>query len=144
MEAYKVLWIQKGVVIFALFIYVVCGLSFSANIPLYSAAEIAEQKYIEELSGEITDDTFIKIDSIMARLDKVVSDYEKAQIDYENGTITKSQLNLFARDEATASSDKEGLDRVRARAEALRINGADKGFTPWVLCAAAHKTQYEK
>lgn len=142
MEAYKVVWIQKGVVIFALFIYVVCGLSFSANIPLYSAAEIAEQKYIEELSGEITDDTFFKIDSIMARLDKAVSDYEKAQIDYENGTITKSQLNLFARDEATASSDKEGLDRVRTRAEALRISSADKGFTPWLFDETPFESVY--
>ena len=40
----------------------------------------------------------------MERLDKAISDYEQAKIDYENGKITKSQLNLFARDEAAARS----------------------------------------
>lgn len=142
METYKVLWIQKGVIIFALFIYVVSGLSFSANIPLYSAAEIAEQKYIGELSGEITDDTFFEIDSIMARLNKAISDYEKAKIDYENGTITKSQFNLFVYDEAVASSSKEGLDRVRARAEALKMSGVDKGFTPWLFDETPFESVY--
>jgi len=142
MEAYKVLWVQKGVVIFALFIYVICGLSFSANIPLYSAAEIAEQKYIGELSGEITDDTFLKIDSIITQLDKAISDYEKAKIDYENGTITKSQLNLFARDEAAARSNKEGLERVRARAEELRTIGIEKGFTPWLIDETPFESVY--
>ncbi len=142
MEAYKVLWVQKGVVIFALFIYVICGLSFSANIPLYSAAEIAEQKYIGELSGEITDDTFLKIDSIITQLDKAISDYEKAKIDYENGTIMKSQLNLFARDEAAARSNKEGLERVRARAEELRTIGIEKGFTPWLIDETPFESVY--
>lgn len=132
-EAYKTLWIQKGVVIFALFVYVVFKLPFSANIPLYSAAESAEQKYIGELSGEITDETFSKIDSIMEQLDKSISDYEKAKIDFENGIITKSQLNLFARDEAAASSSKEGLDRVRDRANELKTSGTDKGFIPWLI-----------
>lgn len=78
----------------------------------------------------------------MARLDKAISDYEKAQIDYENGTITKSQLNLFARDEATARSNKEGLERVRARAEELRTIGIEKGFTPWLIDETPFESVY--
>lgn len=141
-EIYKTLWIQKGIVIFALFIYAVFKLSFSANIPLYSAAEVAEQKYIGVLSGEITDETFSKIDSIMEQLDKSISDYEQAKIDFENGIITKSQLNLFARDEAAASSSKEGLDRVMARVNELKTNGADKGFTPWLIDETPFESVY--
>lgn len=141
-EAYKTLWIQKGIVIFALFVYAVFKLPFSANIPLYSAAEVAEQKYISELSGEITDETFSKIDSIMERLDKAISDYEQAKIDYENGRITKSQLNLFARDEAAARSSKEGLDRIRARVNELKTNGADKEFIPWLIDETPFESVY--
>ncbi|MDE6726340.1 MAG: hypothetical protein K2J80_00200 [Oscillospiraceae bacterium] len=141
-EIYKTLWIQKGVIIFALFVYAVFKLSFSANISLYSAAEVAKQKYIGELSGEITDETFSKIDSIMELLDKSISDYEIAKIDFENGIITKSQLNLFARDEAAASSSKEGLDRVRARVNELKTNGADKGFTPWLIDETPFESVY--
>lgn len=142
MEAYKVLWIQKGAAILALLIYVVFGLSFSANIPLYSAADIAEQCYIKELSGEITDDTFSKINSEMEQLDKAIADYEKARIDFENGEITKSQLNLFARDEVSARSDKEGLERVRARVEELKANGATKEFVPWLIDETPFKSVY--
>lgn len=141
-EAYKTLWIQKGIVIFTLFVYVVFKLPFSANIPLYSAAEVAEQKYIAELSGEINDETFSKIDSIMEQLDKSISDYEKAKIDFENGIITKSQLNIFARDEAAARSSKEGLDRVRARTNELKTNGSDKGFSPWLIDETPFESVY--
>lgn len=141
-EIYKTLWIQKGIVIFVLFVYTVFKLSFSANIPLYSAAEIAEQKYISELSGEITDETFSKIDTIMEQLDKAISDYEQAKIDYENGKITKSQLNLFARDEAAARSSKEGLDRIRARINELKTNGADNEFTPWLIDGTPFESVY--
>lgn len=141
-EAYKTLWIQKGIVIFALFVYVVFKLPFSANIPLYSAAEVAEQKYISELSGEITDETFSKIDSIIEQLDKAISDYEQAKTDYENGKITKSQLNLFARDEAAAMSNKEGLDRVKTRVNELKTSGADKGFTPWLIDETPFESVY--
>ena len=141
-EMYKTLWIQKGIVIIALFVYAVFGLSFSANIPLNSAAEVAEQKYIIELSGEITDETFSRIDSIMEQLDKAIFDYEKAKIDFENGIITKSQLNIFARDEAVARRSKEGLDRVRARVIELKTSGADKGFTPWLIDETPFESVY--
>lgn len=141
-EIYKTLWIQKGIVIFALFVYAVFGLSFSANIPLYSAAEVAEQKYIAELSGEITDETFSKIDFIAEQLDKAISDYEKAKINFENGIITKSQLNIFARDEAAARSSKEGLDRVKARINVLKTSGADKRFTPWLVDETPFESVY--
>ena len=141
-ETYKTLWIQKGIVIFALFVYVVFKLPFFANIPLFSAAEVAEQKYIGELSGEITDESFSKIDSIMEQLDKAISEYEQAKIDYENGKITKSQLNLFARDEAAARSSKEGLDRVRTRVNELKTNGVDKEFTPWLIDETPFESVY--
>lgn len=141
-EAYKTLWIQKGIVIFALFVYLVFKLPFSANIPLYSAAEVAEQKYISELSGEITDETFSKIDSIMEQLGKAISDYEQAKTDYENGKITKSQLNLFASDEAAARSSKEGLDRIRARVNELKTNSADNEFTPWLIDGTPFESVY--
>ena len=141
-EMYKTLWIQKGIVIIALFVYAVFGLSFSANIPLNSAAEVAAQKYIAELSGEINDETFSKIDFIAEQLDKAISDYETAKNDFENSIITKSQLNIFARDEAAARSSKEGLDRVRAHTNELKTNGSDKGFTPWLIDETPFESVY--
>lgn len=142
MEAYKVLWIQKGIVIFVLFLYVVFGLSFSANIPFYSAAEISEQNYIGELSGEINEDIFYRIDSIMEQLNKAIADYETARFDYENGRITRQQLNLFAREEAAARSNKEGLAKVEARAVELRTRGAERGYVPWLINETPFESVY--
>lgn len=133
MELYKALWIQKGIVITALFVYLVVGLSFSANIPVYNPAEITAQQYTAELAGEITDDTFTRITAIESELDQSIADYEDAKLAYENGEIADNQLNVYAYYASIAYTNKEGLSIVRSYAEDLLRLGAEKGFTPWLI-----------
>ena len=133
MELHKTLWIQKGVVIIALFVYLTVGLSFTANIPMFNPTEMAAQQYIAELAGEITDDTFARMNAIEAELNRTIADYEDAKLAYENGEIADNQLNVYAYYAGTARTNKEGLERVRSRAEELFELGAAKGFTPWLI-----------
>ena len=133
MELHKTLWIQKGVVIIALFVYLTVGLSFTANIPMYNPAEMTAQQYTAELAGEITDDIFARMDAIEAELDRTIAEYEDAKLAYENGEIADNQLNVYAYHAGTARTNKEGLERVRSRTEKLFELGAAKGFTPWLI-----------
>ncbi len=133
MELYKTLWIQKGIVIMALFVYLAVGLPFTANIPIYHPAEVAKQQYTTELMGEISDDTFARINAMEAELDQTIADYEDAKFAYENGEIAENQLNLYSYYAETARTNKEGLSLVRSRAEELFELGMEKGFTPWLI-----------
>lgn len=133
MELYKTLWIQKGIVIMALFVYLAVGISFTANIPIYNPSEVAARQYIIELMGEITDDTFARINTIEAELDQTIVDYEDAKLAYENGEIADNQLNLYSHYAETARTNKEGLSLVRSRADELLELGVEKGFTPWLI-----------
>ena len=133
MELHKTLWIQKGVVITALFVYLAVGLSFTVNIPMFNPTEMAAQQYIAELAGEITDDTFVRMNAIEAELNRTIADYEDAKLAYEKGEIADNQLNVYAYYAGTARTNKEGLERVRSRAEKLSELGAAKDFTPWLI-----------
>lgn len=132
-EMYKMLWIQKGVVILALFIYLAVGLSFTANISIYNPAEKAAQQYTSQLTGEITEDTLARIDAIEAELNQTIKNYEDAKIAYDNGEIADNQLNVYAYNAGVAYTNKEGLDAVRSRANDLLKLGTEKGFTPWLI-----------
>lgn len=133
MELHKTLWIQKGIVITALFVYLVVRLSFTANIPVYNPAEITAQQYTAELAGEITVDTFARIAAIESELDQSIADYEDAKLAYENGEIADNQLNVYAYYAGIAYTNKEGLSMVRSYAENLLRLGTEKGFTPWLV-----------
>ena len=133
MELYKTLWLQKGIVVAALLVYLVTGTSFTAKIPIYNPAEVAAQQYTEELAGEITDDTFIRIGALEAELDQTIADYEAAKLAHENGELADNQLNLYAYYAGTARTSKEGLSLVRSQAEELFELGTKKGFTPWLI-----------
>lgn len=133
MELHKTLWIQKDIVILALFVYLAVGLSFTANITIYNPAEVAARQYTTELAGEITDDTFARINDIEAELEQTIADYVDAKLAYENGEITGDQLNVYAYYDGIACTNQEGLNMVRGRAEELFRLGAAKGFTPWLI-----------
>ena len=133
MELHKTLWIQKGIVITALLVYVAFGLSYTASIPITSSAEQAAQYYTAEFAGEITDDTFTRIKKGQAELDATETAYEKAQTDFENGLIEYPELDKYSREAASARIKSDGLANVRSRAEDLRDKGAAEGFTPWLI-----------
>ena len=133
MELHKTLWIQKGVVIAALLIYVAAGLNYTVNIPVTSAEEQAARAYTAEFAGEITDDTFARMDEARAELDAKAAAYEEAKAAYERGEMDFSHLNVYEREASAAERNGKGLAAVRARAEELRARGAEEGFAPWLV-----------
>lgn len=143
-EVYKTVWIQKGIIVIALLVYLVCGFSYTAPVPVNNATEGAAQQYTAELAGEITEDTLNRIEGIQAELNRTISDYETAKSAYENGEMEYPQFDVYAR-EATASQTKsEGLNLVRDRVEELREQAQEKGFVPYLIAEAPFESVYGK
>ncbi len=133
MELHKTLWIQKGVGIVALLVYVAVGLSFTVPVPAASAEERTAREFRNLFIGEITDDTFARMDAMDAEYQRAISAYDQAQEAYLRGEIDYAQLNACSQDAAAAKSQSEGLALVRDRAEELRALGAERHFTPWII-----------
>ncbi len=142
MELHKTLWIQKGVVVAALFIYVAAGLDYSVNIPVFSMEQRAAGDLTRELAGEITDGTFARMDELQAELEEKLAARDKARLDYENGLIDFPRLDAFEREASAAEINLKGLTSVRARAEELRDKGEQEGFTPWLVDETPFESVY--
>ena len=141
-ELYKTLWIQKGIVLAALLVYVVFGLSYTVSIPVISAADQAAKQYTVYFAGPITDGTFAQMDVEQASLDAAKETFEQAQEDYANGLIEYPVLDKYSREASTADIKSEGLGKVRSRAETLRDKGAADGFTPWLIDETPFESVY--
>lgn len=133
MELHKSLWIQKGIVIVALLIYGTGTLQYTVSVPIATAAERVARQYTALFAGEITPDTFSRMDAAQAELEEKLAAYESAKAAYEAGEMDYAQLAEYAQDSSTAKTSLEGLELVRARAQELTTLGSEKGFTPWLL-----------
>ena len=142
MELHKTLWIQKGIVIVVLLIYVVFGLSYTVSIPVMSSAEQAARQYTTQFAGEITDDTFARMDAEQKLLDNDLAAYEDAKAAYDAGLFEYPELDKYAREAAAAQTKSEGLSKVRARAQELRNRGAAEGFAPWLIDETPFESVY--
>lgn len=141
-ELHKTLFIQKGILIIALFLYLISGLTFSVNVPVSSSKEVAARQYTSQLAGEITEDTFQQIEDIQAELDATIIAQEQAAVQYANGEIEYPQYDVYVRAADTARTQSEGLASVRARVEELVALGSKKGFTPWLIEDSPYEGSY--
>ncbi len=142
MELHKTLWIQKGVVIAALLVYVVFGLSYTVSIPIMSSAEQAAKQYTTQFAGPVTDDTFARMDAEQTLLNNAIAAHKDAQAAFDAGLIEYPELDKYAREASTAQTKSEGLSKVRSRAQELRDKGAAEGFAPWLVDETPFESVY--
>ncbi len=133
MELYKALWVQRGIIIAGLLIYVALGLTYKVNIAVTTSEEQAEKLYTAQFAGEITDDTFASIDAEQHELEVKISAYEEAQAAYSEGSMEYPEFDRLGREASSAKIKSAGLKNVRARCEELRLRGGEEGFTPWLI-----------
>ncbi len=142
MELHKTLWLQKGVVILALLVYVVSGLSYTVSVSVKSMAEQAAKQYTAEFAGPITEDTLRRIEAEQRKLDDIKNAFEDAKAAFDSGLIEYPELDKYSRDASSAQVKSEGLDTVRARVEELREKGEAEGFAPWLIDETPFESVY--
>lgn len=143
-EAYKDVWIQKGIIVIALLVYLALGHSYNAPVPVSDAAEGAARQYSAELAGEITEDTLNRIENIQSELNQAIADYKAAETAYENGEMEYSQYDVYAREASAAQIKSEGLNIVRDRVDELREQVQEKGFVPYLIAEVPFESVYGK
>lgn len=141
-EVYKSVWIQKGIIVIALLLYLALGLSYTAHVPVSNAAEGAVRQYTAELAGEITEETLNRIEHIQSELNQTIADYTAAETAYENGEMEYPQFDVYAREASAAQTKSEGLEMVRERVEQLREQAQEKGFTPYLIAETPFESVY--
>lgn len=142
MELHKTLFIQKGIVIGVVFVYAAAGLSYTQNIPVYSAVDLFAKQYIIALEGVADDALLEKMDRLQADLDGTIDAFEEAKKQYARGDLSYPQFDVYAREEMTAQLKIDALAMVRLRAENLRELGKQKGFIPWLLDETPYESVY--
>lgn len=142
MELYKILFLQKGFVVFLLFLYLACGLSHTVTIRVTSEQEAYEKQFVSELSGEIQADTFTKIEKLQTDLELTIAEYTEATEKYSKGEISFSDYSVLAYEGEKAQIKQEALQKVRERAEYLRELGEQKHFTPYLFDESTFNSVY--
>ena len=79
---------------------------------------------------------------IQAGLDEAIAAFQTAKEQYERGEMEYPQFDIYAREGEAAKIKLDGLRTVRERAEALREQGAQKGFTPWLVEDTPYQSVY--
>lgn len=141
-EVYKTIWIQKGIIVIALLVYLAMQLSYTAHVPVSNAAEGAARQYTAELAGGITEDTLNRIEHIQSELNQTIADYKAAQTVYENGEMEYPQFDVYAREASAAQTKSEGLGMVRDRVEQLLKQSQEKNFAPYLIAEAPFESVY--
>ena len=140
MECYKVLFIQKGVVILLLFAVLVPELVFVSSVLPKTQEEAAAEKIIMSLEGEITDETYAKLQEMQDEIDATISAYEEANLKYLAGEMEYEEYYVYESASESAKLQNRALDIVKKRITELETLKEKHGISPWLL----YETPYER
>ena len=115
MECYKVLFIQKGVVILLLLAILVPELVFVSSVLPKTQEEAVAEKIIMSLEGEITDETYAKLQEMQDEIDTTISAYEEANQKYLAGEIEYEEYYVYESANESAKLQNKALNIVRER-----------------------------
>ena len=140
MECYKVLFIQKGVVILLLLAILVPELVFVSSVLPKTQEEAVAEKIIMSLEGEITDETYAKLQEMQDEIDTTISAYEEANQKYLAGEIEYEEYYVYESANESAKLQNKALNIVRERITELEMLKEKHGISPWLL----YETPYER
>lgn len=91
-EVYKILFSQRGILIFLLFIYLALGIEHSVPIRATNEQKAYEWQYLAQLQGTITQETFSEIADLQNEQEESIKAAEQAKEAYEAGKISRGEL----------------------------------------------------
>lgn len=140
MECYKVLFIQKGVVILLLLAVLVPELVFVSSVLPKTQEEAAAEKIIMSLEGEITDETYTKLQEMQDGIDTTISEYEQAYQKHLAGEMEYEEYYVYELANESAKLQNKALNIVKERITELETLKVERGISPWLL----YETPYER
>jgi hypothetical protein len=116
-ECYKILVLQKGFIVIAIFTLIISSWDFAVNIPPKSPQEAFERVYTNELQGKIDEKTHLKLQNFQAKTKNTITEYLTNKEKYENGELTFGEFYSSEQENFTAMLQKSALENIGARVE---------------------------
>lgn len=141
-EVYKILFSQRGILIFLLFSYLALGIEHRVPIRATNEQKVYEWQYLAQLQGTITPETFSVIDDLQNEQEEIIRVAEQSKEDYSVGKITRGEYMAISFDGEIAQKKWNALEEIENRAESLKKQGETRGFAAVLLDETPYESIY--
>ncbi|WP_343250385.1 hypothetical protein [Diplocloster hominis] len=142
MELYKILFLQRGIVIAAVFVYAVSGLTFTVPAQAVTLPMQLAREYLEQWEGELNGETQAQIAMVQKEIGKAEDALEQAQREYDDGKIDYTQLDACIRENDAAGIKRQALQSVQNRVNELEYLSEERGTALWLLDESVYEGIY--
>ncbi|MDR2714966.1 MAG: hypothetical protein LBB42_05565 [Coriobacteriales bacterium] len=140
-ELYKLLIIQKGLLVFCVLLVALLSFQFYSYIPL-DDIERQENAYFVELEGEINQKTFSDIALLQRKIDEQKEAFSQIESEYFNGQVSYADYYQQERAFHRALTQEIALERVQKRALDLQESEEVRFASPWLISEHGYKSIY--
>lgn len=136
-EAYKLLIMQGGVLVLAVFFVLIFRLDIAAQISRTEADE-----YALKLQGPLTEEKLAEIDATKQEIDDRYNAVLTASDRLQSGEIDWYEFSDIVSGSTNVTAEQAGIKEVQLRTEALAARGEELDTTLWLLDDAPYQGIY--
>lgn len=120
-ELYKLLILQKGIIIIAAFIAVLFSMTTTNEI-YYNGADSIVNSFYEKYSGKLSNEALQHVSELEDELDKADADFQKESEYYSKGLISKEKYEMSCLKNEALDSKRNALEILRNRIDYIEKN----------------------
>lgn len=113
-ELYKILIVQKGIIVLAVFVLVLMS-SVNTNKIVYSGADSIVNRFYEKYSGNVTSQALKYVEQMEAEINAVDEETNKAIKDFQSGKITSNEYDRVMMKSYAYDNERKALETINQR-----------------------------
>lgn len=124
MELYKLLILQKGIIVIAAFIVVLFSMTATNEI-YYNGADSIVNSFYEKYSGKLSNEALQYVSELEDELDKADADFQKESEYYSKGLLSKEKYEMSCLKNEALDSKRNALEILRNRIDYIKKNDSE-------------------
>lgn len=124
MELYKLLILQKGIIVIAAFIVILFSMTATNEI-YYNGADSIVNSFYEKYSGKLSNEALQYVSELEDELDKADADFQKESEYYSKGLISKENYEMSCLKNEALDSKRNALEILRNRIDYIEKNDSE-------------------
>lgn len=124
MELYKLLILQKGIIVIAAFIVILFSMTATNEI-YYNGADSIVNSFYEKYSGKLSNEALQYVSELEDELDKADAEFEKESEYYLKGLISKENYEMSCLKNEALDSKRNALEILRSRIDYIEKNDSE-------------------
>lgn len=126
MEAYKILFLQKGIVFLIAAIWI-CSKTYNIHNIFYSSEDIFLNSFYETYGGKLGEDAYAYLDDCKEKLDEVSMEYEEGIEKLSNGEITTEDMEKIQKKYESFAIMQNGYETLMQKVSHVKEVGERLG-----------------